>query len=74
LRSQLDPVLQQREQHGWNNLVASLRRILDGERSADALVDALDEEDTLIVGTILAGIENPEALRALVDPSSQLEA
>jgi tetratricopeptide (TPR) repeat protein len=71
LRSQLDPVLQQREQHGWNNLVASVRRILDGERSADALVDGLDEEDTLIVGTILTGIENPEALRALLDPSPQ---
>jgi tetratricopeptide (TPR) repeat protein len=69
LRPQLDPVLQQMEQNGWSNLVACIRRILDGERSADAALGGLDEEDTLIVGTILAGIENPGALRDLLDPS-----
>jgi tetratricopeptide (TPR) repeat protein len=73
LRSQLDPVLRQMEQHGWSNLVASVRRILDGERSADALLDGLDEEDALIVGTILAGIENPDTLRDLLDPSQSAQ-
>jgi len=48
------------EQHGWSNLVVSIRRILDGERDADGLLAALDEEDTLIVRTILTGIENPK--------------
>jgi tetratricopeptide (TPR) repeat protein len=73
LRPQLDPVLQQMEQNGWSNLVACIRRILDGERSADAALGGLDEEDALIVGTILAGIENPDALRDLLDrsPSAQ---
>jgi hypothetical protein len=69
VRSRLDPVLQQMERNGWSNLIASVRRILDGERSADALLDDLDEEDTLIVGTILAAIENPEVLSALLGPS-----
>ena len=70
LRPQLDPGLQQMEQHGWGNLVACVRSIFGGGRSADALLGGLDEEDTLIVRTILAGIENPEALRDLLDPSS----
>lgn len=73
LRPQLDPGLQQMEQHGWGNLVARVRRILDGERGADALLGGLDEENTLIIGTILAGIENREALRDSLDrsPSAQ---
>jgi hypothetical protein len=59
--------------HGWNNLVASIRRILDGERSADALIGGLDEEDTLIISAVLTGIENPDALDDLLDssPSAQ---
>jgi hypothetical protein len=69
LRPQLDPMLQQMEQHGWSNLVASIRRILDGERTADALLGGLDEEDALVISAILAGLENPEALGSLLDPS-----
>ena len=60
LRPQLDPVLHEMEQHGWSNLVASVRRILNGERSGDALFEGLDAEDTLIIRTILTGIENPK--------------
>jgi tetratricopeptide (TPR) repeat protein len=73
LRPQLEPALQQMEANGWGNLVAGVRRILDGERNADTLLTGLDEEDTLIVGTILAGINNPEALRELPAPSVQPE-
>jgi tetratricopeptide (TPR) repeat protein len=60
LRPQLDPAWHEMEQHGWSNLVVSIRRILDGERDADGLLAGLDEEDTLIVRTILTGIENPK--------------
>jgi tetratricopeptide (TPR) repeat protein len=74
LGSQLDPVLQRMEQDGWSNLVASLRRILHGERGPDALLGGLDEEDTLVIGTILAGLENPETLHALLGPSTQPDA
>jgi hypothetical protein len=59
MRLQLDPVLQEMEEHGWKKLVASIRRILNGERSANVLLGGLDEEDTLIIRTILTGIENP---------------
>jgi tetratricopeptide (TPR) repeat protein len=69
LRPQLDAILQQMEQHGWSNLVASIRRILNGEGSADALVGGLDEEDTLIISVILAALEKPDALHDLLDPS-----
>jgi hypothetical protein len=63
--------LQQMEQHGWGNIVACVRRIFDGERSPDTLVGGLDEEDTLIIGAILTGLENPEVLNALLGPSRQ---
>jgi hypothetical protein len=75
LPPQLDQVLLQMAEHGWTKLIASIRRILNGERSADALLSGLDEEDTLIVSAILAGIEDPAALRALLDatPARQPE-
>jgi hypothetical protein len=69
LRSQLDPVLEEMQRHGWGSLVASLRRIVDGERSANALLDGLDEEDTLIISAVLIGLESPEAPRDLPGPS-----
>jgi hypothetical protein len=34
------------DEHGWTNLVGSVRRILNGERSADELCEGLDAEDT----------------------------
>jgi hypothetical protein len=61
-------MLQEMEKNGWGSLVVAIRRIIKGERNADALLQGLDEEDTLIAGAILAGIENPEAFRELLGP------
>lgn len=57
----LDTVLKQAEQNGWLQLVASLRKILAGSRDS-ALLNKLDEEDQVIVSSILRGLQNPETL------------
>ncbi len=50
----LAPFLDQMEQKDdWRGLVAVLRRILEGERRASALLEGLDDTDTLIAGDIL---------------------
>lgn len=61
------------EQHGWTKLVAALRRILAGERDADALCEALDLEDSMIIETILAGLSDPSSLSDLL-PTESSEA
>ncbi len=57
----LDEVLKQAEQNGWLQLVAAIRKILTGSRDA-AILRTLDEEDAIIVGSILRGLQNPETL------------
>jgi hypothetical protein len=57
---------------GWGQLVAALRLLLDGERDEDALTDALDGEDSLIVATALRALADPAVLAGLqVDAPSQ---
>jgi tetratricopeptide (TPR) repeat protein len=73
IRPQLDPILQKLEGNGWGSLVSVIRRIIEGERNPEALLAGLDAQDTLITGTILAGIENPKAFRPLLDASSSPE-
>jgi hypothetical protein len=70
-RAQLDPVLTQAEQGGWTDLVPRIRRVLNGERDT-ALLRGLDEEDTVILTAILAGIQDPATLPepdAAADPT-----
>lgn len=57
----LDDILKQAEQNGWLQLVAAIRRILAGSRDS-ALLNSLDEEDQVIIGSILRGLQNPETL------------
>lgn len=57
----LDEILKQAEQNGWLQLVAAIRKILAGARDA-ALLRSLDEEDQVIIGSILRGLQNPETL------------
>ena len=57
LESGLDVALQQ----GWTDLVRVIRAIVDGNRDA-ALLNGLDEEDTVIVTAILEGLQNPASL------------
>ena len=65
-RAQLEHALPGMEQHGWTKLVAALRRILAGERDADALCEALDLEDSMIIETILTGLSDPSTLSDLL--------
>ncbi|MBW4484117.1 MAG: CHAT domain-containing protein [Tildeniella torsiva UHER 1998/13D] len=66
LQAQLEPILHQQESHGWTDLVAAIRRILNGERDEDSLVEPLDTEDSMIVSAILQGIADPTTLQALL--------
>lgn len=57
----LDDILKQAEQNGWLQLVNAIRRILAGTRDA-AVLNGLDEEDSVIVQSILRGLQNPDTL------------
>ncbi len=48
--------------NGWDGLAASLQRILDGRRDSAALLQGLDEEDSIIVESVLAGLQDPGCL------------
>jgi len=60
LRTQLESMLQQRENKGWNKLVITIRRIIEGERDYDNLCqrEGLDLTDAMIVHRIIQQIEN----------------
>lgn len=57
----LDEVLRHAEQNGWLQLVGTIRRILAGSRDS-ALLKDLDDEDRVIVRSILEGLRNPDTL------------
>jgi len=56
LREQLEPMLDEMAQHGWTNLIAAIRRVLNGERDAETICESLrlDLEDSMI---LLAALE-----------------
>ena len=57
----LDEILKQAEQNGWHQLVTTIRKILAGSRD-QSLLKPLDEEDSVIIDSILRGLRNPETL------------
>jgi hypothetical protein len=57
----LPDLLKSSEQNGWTTLVAAIRRVLKGERD-QRLLHTLDEEDHVIVESILLGLQNPHTL------------
>ncbi|MCG6937100.1 MAG: hypothetical protein LJE83_02860 [Gammaproteobacteria bacterium] len=61
LKPRLDVVLQQSEQNGWHALVNVINKIVAGSRE-DSLLNGLDDEDTVIVDSILRGLKDPETL------------
>ena len=61
LRPQLDMVLQQSAQNGWQDLVNVINKILAGNRD-QALLNGLDEEDSVIADSILRGLQDPTTL------------
>lgn len=52
------------EQQGWPKLAGALRQVIDGKRDATVKL-GLDEEDRIIVESVLLGLENPASLPAL---------
>jgi hypothetical protein len=61
LLPQLEEMLQQTAQNGWDSLVAAIRQIVNGRRDISVL-QGLDEEDSTIAEAILIGIQNPSTL------------
>ena len=57
----LQQMLDMAQQQGWDDLVRAMRLIVDGRRD-DALLKGLDEEDTVIIRSILQGLQNPATL------------
>jgi len=51
----------------WENLMAAIQRILDGERDKDMLCESLSLTESMIIYAILRGIENPETLKELLE-------
>jgi hypothetical protein len=67
----LEKILAQAESNGWTELVRAIRKILGGERDLLQLA-GLDEEDGIIVSSILRGIDDPSTLPDLanvIDPA-----
>lgn len=48
-------------ENGWIALVQAIRQIISGNRSSE-LVASLDEEDGIIAGAILRGLQDPASL------------
>lgn len=61
LRPGLEPVLAAATSNGWDDLVRVLRKILDGDRSP-ALLQGLDDEDSVIAEAVLRGLQDPATL------------
>lgn len=57
----LEQILKQAEENEWTQLVDAIRKILKGEREPNAFKN-LDEEDSIIVRSILMGIQDPSTL------------
>ena len=57
----LDQLLTQAQQNGWTDLVHAIKLILKGKRDT-SIAKNLDEEDSIIVRSILAGLHNPASL------------
>jgi hypothetical protein len=60
-KQQLNEILKVSADNGWTDLVRIINKIIAGDRSA-SLKQNLDEEDAVIIGAILRGIQNPATL------------
>ena len=67
---QLEQGLVDAEKNGWQALVQAIRQVMAGQRDMQVLL-GLDEEDTVIVRTILEGLQDPSSLP---DPAQQGDA
>ena len=60
----LEQVLKQAEDNDWTQLVTAIRGIMAGNRDESVLA-GLDKEDSIIVDSILHGLQDPATLPAL---------
>ncbi|NNJ94806.1 MAG: hypothetical protein HKP57_08700 [Halobacteria archaeon] len=60
----IEQVLQQAEENDWTQLVATIRSIISGSRE-ESLLAGLDNEDGIIVESILKGLQDAGTLPAL---------
>ena len=60
----LEQVLQQAAANDWTQLVTTIRSIISGKRDA-SLLAGLDDEDRIIIESILNGLQDPGTLPAL---------
>jgi hypothetical protein len=60
-RTELASVLEVATEQGWLDLVKVIQRIVSGNRD-EALLNGLDEEDQVIITSILAGLQDPSTL------------
>lgn len=68
---QLEFNLSQAENNGWTSLVSAIRKVIAGERNVKVF-EYLDNEDQVIITSILAGIVDPTSLPEItkaVDPT-----
>lgn len=65
---QLKPMLDMASQQNWHELVTAINKIVAGERSENLLA-GLDDEDKVIIKSILMGLQNPASL-----PDAQQQA
>lgn len=60
-KQQLKPMLEMASQQNWHELVDAINKIVAGQRGED-LLNKLDDEDTVIIKSILLGLQNPASL------------
>lgn len=60
-KQQLKPMLDMATQQSWHELVSAINKIVAGQRGED-LFSLLDDEDKIIVKSILLGLQNPATL------------
>lgn len=60
-KKQLKPMLDMATQQSWHELVSAINKVVAGERGENLLI-GLDDEDTIIMKSILLGLQNPASL------------
>ncbi|MCB1754688.1 MAG: hypothetical protein KDJ38_04150 [Gammaproteobacteria bacterium] len=65
-RPMLEQHLQTAEKNGWAALTGAIRKIMQGQTD-NAVFAPLDEEDRIIVKSILKGLQNPQTLPPIND-------
>ncbi len=67
--AELEHVLKAARKNGWDDLVRVIRLIVAGQREA-SLLTGLDDEDQVVVESILRGLQDPSSLP---DPDQQAD-